>query len=255
MIQNRHAPQKKENTQLRSLPAASDEPNTHWLTRAGVKDGILLLGGSSLAHFRIRVAQSHLRQDLYPSFWSLAGLLRDGKHIETVPLGWKGDVSVIPSTNGVQTCEVEVYDDPQQYPNLAVIRFGELPATIGENIEKLKAQRSIVDLPGLMAPWLAFVWGVGQQGNPLLAGVGVPSAVFVERVYAMANIELTPGLSANASCPEAIWQTAKWWHQYYEKRVSPKGRSINIVPTGSYATRQRAAAVFDPEDKEYERHS
>src|SRR4030095_13112604 len=42
-------------------------------------DGTLLLvGGTDLIHFRLRVAQSHLRQDLTPSSWSHVCILREG---------------------------------------------------------------------------------------------------------------------------------------------------------------------------------
>ena len=61
-----------------------------------------------------------------------------------------------------------------------------------------------------MLPWLAFLWGVSGSTNPLLSGTGLPSSAFVETVFAMAGFELTPGLSSASSCPEAIWQSAKW---------------------------------------------
>jgi len=48
-------------------PAAQATSNLQWLKAAGLKDGILLLGGTSLAHFWVRVAQGHLRSDL-PSY-------------------------------------------------------------------------------------------------------------------------------------------------------------------------------------------
>jgi hypothetical protein len=35
-------------------------------------------------------------------------------------------------------------------------------------------------------------------------------------VLGAAGFDLTPGLESRASCPEAIWQAAKWWHKYYE---------------------------------------
>src|SRR5256885_6417032 len=103
MISVRHAPTKKQNEQLTAAPASSGETNAAWLARVGAKSGILLLGGSSLSHFRLRVAQSHLRQDMLPSFWSLAGILHDGT-VATVPLGRAGDVSNVPLANGVEFC-------------------------------------------------------------------------------------------------------------------------------------------------------
>ena len=48
----------------------------------------------------------------------------------------------------------------------------------------------------------------------------------VETVVGAAGYDLTPGLESGASCPEAIWQAARWWHQYYsEQQSDPIGGS------------------------------
>jgi hypothetical protein len=39
----------------------------------------------------------------------------------------------------------------------------------------------------------------------------------LEIVFGAAGFDLTPGLESRASCPEAMWQAAKWWHEYYER--------------------------------------
>jgi hypothetical protein len=75
-----------------------------------------------------------------------------------------------------------------------------------------------LDAIELIVSWLSFVWGVGKTGNPLLEGIGMPSAAMIETVINAAGFELTPGLASSSSCPEAIWQSAKWWHNYYETR-------------------------------------
>jgi hypothetical protein len=33
-------------------------------------------------------------------------------------------------------------------------------------------------------------------------------------VLGAAGFELTPGIASSATCPEAIWQAARWWHEY-----------------------------------------
>ncbi len=35
-------------------------------------------------------------------------------------------------------------------------------------------------------------------------------AALGRRGHALAGVDLTPGLASEASCPEAIWQAAKW---------------------------------------------
>ena len=76
--------------------------------------------------------------------------------------------------------------------------------------------------------WLAFCWGSARTSNPLHENYGIPSACMLEIACAAARFDLTPGLEARASCPEAIWAAAKHWQDYYEKTTdgnrSPKGR-------------------------------
>jgi len=83
----------------------------------------------------------------------------------------------------------------------------------------------------------------------------VPSAVLVETAFAMAEVELTPGLAAASSCPEAIYQAAKWWTGYYEKTAGydeaagtkPQGDAEAINPVGRFLLRQPQASYLEPE--------
>jgi hypothetical protein len=63
--------------------------------------------------------------------------------------------------------------------------------SIRENLNRLKSQRSMIDLPTLMLPWFGFIWSAGQASNPLIARYGLPSAAFVEMVYGNTGIDLT----------------------------------------------------------------
>jgi hypothetical protein len=106
--------------------------------------------------------------------------------------------------------------------------------------------------------WLGFIWGAGAKHNPLLEGVGLPASVLVQTAFGMSGIELTPGLTSGSSCPEAVWQSALWWHAYYEKTSDVSGPAVAttrrdakgaqprlraIVPIGKCVIRQSAAAV------------
>lgn len=243
MIPVRRAPTTEQNVDLREQRPRRGESNGEWLARTKQTEGLLLIGGASLSHFRLRVAQSHVRRDLLPSFWSMAGFLRDGgRNVDTVSFSWGRHASSVPATNAVVTRSIADYDDPVRYPNIAVVRFATDAVAVSSAIEQVKADRMIVDLPRLLVEWLGFVWGAGQHGNPLLARVGIPSACFVEAVYSVAGIELTPGLASEASCPEAIWQSLKWWRPFYEAVAKEeRGR----IPGGLYGLRQVAAAVSD----------
>lgn len=248
MLAIRYSQAMAPNDSLQDMPARRRESNRAWLGRLGATSGIILLGGTSLAHFRIRVAQSHVRSDLLPSFWSVVGILEDGDTFASVPFDGRTDASNIPRTNAVQTCELEEYDDPVQFPNIAVLHFTDDERPIHQNIDRVTSQRSVIDLPTLLFHWLGYIWSVGQAANPLLAGHGLPSAAFVETVYGIAGIELTPGLSSASSCPEAIWAAAKWWHQFYEAEtgIGDEAHAIARVPTGHFAIRQPAAAIVEP---------
>lgn len=279
MVTSRRSPTDKANQRLREQSSDFRLKNSDWLAHLENKDGIILLGGTSVADFRVRVAQSRLRSDMMPSFWSLCGiLLEGGKHFISAPFNFS-DVSAIPKCNGVQECSIEEYDDPDRYPNVAVIRFTKAHKNLQRDLARVRKDRSIIDLPALMIPWLGFLWGTTGSANPLQSGIGLPSAALVETTFAMAGFELTPGLSSASSCPEAIWQSAKWWTEYYEGRVSdaealsgdevttstadqngaadgnqggalPASQEelpavLPMVPTGFAIIRQRAAAVMD----------
>jgi hypothetical protein len=214
-----------------------EETNVEWLARVmpagGENARLALLGGRNRCAFRLRVAQSHARQGLTPSHWSHVVLLE--------PHGAKaGSAQVIeislergfktfpPATNAVQTARISSYANPRWYPNICVL---DLPVKWEPTLEaarKFQTQRSVADAVELLVVWMSFVWGVGRVGNPLLDGLGMPSAVMVEYVVGAAGYDLTPGLANRSSCPEAIWQSARWWHDFYNKRSS------NTALTGAF---------------------
>lgn len=235
----------KNNAQLKRVLAEDGETNIAWLQRAA-KEGVslegslLLLGGTTMADFRVRISQSHLRFDLTPSYWSLVAVLSGKDTVYTVPLEIKDEISEIPRLNAVQETELSAYDDPERFPNIAVIQLTDTPERVLKYTEAMKLQRGLVDLPALVLSWLAFVWCVGKKGNPLLEGDGLPSAVFAESLFGLAGIELTPGLATASTCPEAMWQAAKWWASFYEdtRTIASPSHAQVIVPKGCFVLRQ-----------------
>jgi hypothetical protein len=271
MVLNSYSSTSVANPDLRADEPKRSGGNKKWLAEVGDGDGVILIGGTSLADFRVRVAQSSLRGDMLPSFWSQAGILLGGGMFASVPLDLDArstepatrrndDVSAIPRMNAVRLCSLDEIDSPRRFPNLAVIRFAEAHDNVRDHIKRIggdhekgtPGNRAIVDLPAMMLPWLAFIWGTTGSSNPLLHGMGLPSSAFVETVFAMAGFELTPGLSSASSCPEAIWQAAKWWTEFYESAaasdaMAKKTDAIAMVPKGAYIIRQASAAVEWPE--------
>lgn len=254
MIANNISPDVRKNREFKSVKAIKNEGNIDWLKRIIAENnfsnqGLLLIGGNSTPDFHIRVSQSYLRHDLSPSYWSLAGILIDEDSFYSVPLQWKEELGEMPRRNAIQKCLLTDYDDTAHYPNFAFVQFTEDHREILDYAEKLQLQRSsVIDLVSLVIDWLEYVWGVKQKKNPLFDGEGLPSAVFVEAIYGICGIELTPGLETSSSCPESIWQAAKWWSSFY--RESSKITTIDtqaksIVPTGCFVIRQSAAAIYE----------
>jgi hypothetical protein len=248
----------KANPAIKHFTASKGQGNAKWLAARARPGAVVLLGGAGLDHFRLRVAQSHLRHDLLPSFWSLAGVAASSTSFLTVPITIR-DASAVPTTNGVESVRFSQVDDPDLFPNAALIHFASPSDAIVANARRLMEQRSALDLPTLMLPWLGFIWSAGTRRNPLIEGGALPSAALVQTAFGMAGIELTPGLASGSNCPEAIWQSALWWHDYYQKTADVSGARVAtdktavkapvkerpkaMVPTGEACVRQRAAAV------------
>ena len=218
------------NDQFQRLARADGEDNQQWLLRAlasldagGGPDWtpILLLGGSDTLAFRLRVAQSHLRGDMLPSYWSESVLLKIDAakparaRVLHVPLLQPDDGSMATRNNGVVERPIKTVADPLRWPNIALIA---LPVPLAEVLKKLdafRASRNPIDALEHVLRWLAFVWGAARSPNPLHDGIGLPSACMLETICAAAGLDLTPGLESRASCPEAIWVAARHWQDYF----------------------------------------
>ena len=201
------------------------EDNHAWLVRhigRGTGVRLLLVGGTDRQHFRLRIAQSQLRDDLSPSSWSHVALL-DAPHddlakttVREISLTPRSGFGFPPPTNGVQQGTLAAYRSRREFPNIALLHVPVDAGEVAGALERFQGQRTILDATELVIVWLAYLWGAGRAANPLLDANGIPSAAMVEMVIGAAGYELTPGLESRASCPEAIWQAARWWHRYYE---------------------------------------
>jgi hypothetical protein len=203
---------------------------SHLPKRPDDKLRLVLFGGTTSMHFRLRVAQSHFRHDLSPSHFSHAALL------ETDPSGqtqlWESTLDVrrgfltMASDNAFRQGTLDDYASAAAFPNICVLTLDVSAAAIlsPQRIAELRHQRAVIDLVALTHAWLGFVWGVGPSHNPILDGSGMPCAAAVEVLVATAGVDLTPGVSSRASCPEAIWQAAKWWQIPQDDRSSSPNR-------------------------------
>ena len=240
----------------KAAAAPSRDRNLVWLRQMRKEHGlgeagdVVLIGGRTILDFRLRIAQSHARHDLTPSYWSTVGIVDTRGRLVTVPLtGWP-DAAAVPGTNAIATLPMSTFDDSDRYPNIAILRFPGTTGAVLDRTEDLKLQRSVADLPALVLEWLQFAWATGSGGNPLVHGSGIPSAVLVVLAFGLISIEVTPGLASSSSCPEAIWQSVRWWQDFYTQAVAgrPQGTepSTETAPWGRYLTRQRLASYLEP---------
>ncbi|MGH8494200.1 MAG: hypothetical protein ACRERR_14005 [Moraxellaceae bacterium] len=236
------APRKKQLDQS-ELVRRSSEDNLQWLQRAldklkpaSEETALLLLGGDDRLSRRLRQAQARMRNDLAPSWWSHALCLPQAQVLSADSELW--EISLNPQqgfgfpalANGIQQGRLGHYRERtvsadanlNSYPNIALLMVPVAGDKVAEAIAQLQKQRLQQDFPALVLRWLAWAWGTGAQDNPLLEGLGLPSAVMLEAAFAAADYDLTPGLESRSCCPEAIWQAARWWQDY--QRARPDGK-------------------------------
>jgi hypothetical protein len=255
MIRMNRSNATEKNRALKELPRQGRENNLAWGERAvaDMEIGdprqwsyVVLLGGDDMTAFRLRLAQSHLRSDMFPSFWSEAILVRlvdqslKGATAIHVPLVQPGPPAFPRRTNGVVEVPIVQFKDAKRFPNIAVIALPTPQDEIMKRVEDFKHSRSTLDALEHVLRWLAFCWGSARTPNPLHENFGIPSACMLEIVCAAEQFDLTPGLEARASCPEAIWSAAKYWQDYYQKTTEGKR-----FPHGRYWTPHRYP-IFDP---------
>jgi len=235
----------------RAPEAAPDPGNLAWLHAKAEEvraketkplTWLILLGGSGAAHVRLRMAQAHLRNDMTPSNWSHVVLstdpqLRKGKDIAVAPpIAW----NFPPASNGLINVNLKNFDSVDEFPNVALIGVPVDPKAVDEAAENFwKLRRNGLDAVDMMVRWLGFLWGVDGAHNPLTEGIGMPSAAMVEFVLNAVSYDITPALTSRSSCPEAIWQSARWWNDYH---LSETKSGL----TGGYLVRNRIV----PERKE-----
>lgn len=222
MLSIRGSHNAKSNPQLRFVPRTNGNGNLSWLAQHLPKkdDGrlrLLLLGGTEPLHFRLRVAQSHFRHDMSPSHFSHVALMafdRLGRvKLWECALDPKDGFGYPPEDNAFRFGALKDYDDARRFPNICLLSSEAKHADVlsAERVRTFRHQRAALDVVALLHAWLGYAWGVGDAPNPLQRDEGIPSAAAAEVLLANSGIDLTPGVSSRSSCPEAIWQAAKWW--------------------------------------------
>jgi hypothetical protein len=208
------------------------EPNLEWLKRAyesfaldNIADWsfIVLAGGKDVVSFRIRVAQSHLRGDMLPSYWSECALfkIKQGDFATAsfcnLPLFQPADATYAPTRNGLIEMPFNKLPTQKDFPNLALLAIPVPQENILAAQADFKKARVSCDAVANILPWLAFVWGAGNASNPLMQQIGFPSAMMLNQIFSANGFDLAPGINASLSAPETFWSGAKHWQDYYSK--------------------------------------
>lgn len=243
MLQTRQSHAKSANPNFVSASLKKGEDNLDWLERHLPDNDdwtpMVLVGGKGTTAFRLRSAQSVARHDLTPSHWSHVMFLGRTSIRTTTPtleiaLDPDGGFGFPPESNAVQKGKLKQYRDPAEYPNIAVAALPVSFKEVKRGIESFQRQRGVFDAVELTVGWLAYTWGLGGGRVPFYDELGMPCAAFVETVLAAAGFEITPGLESRGSCPEAIWQALRWWHNYYQDDDTG-AESLQGAPRGAFS--------------------
>lgn len=184
---------------------------------------IVLAGGKDVASFRIRVAQSHLRGDMLPSFWSECALFKihNGDFASAgffnLPLFQPATATYAPTRNGLIELPFNKLPTQKDFPNLALLAIPVAQEKILASLAEYQKARVSYDAVENILPWLAFVWGAGNATNPLMQQIGFPSAMMLSQIYSANGFDLAPGVNAHLSAPETFWSGVKHWQDYYSK--------------------------------------
>lgn len=223
---------------------------------------IVLIGSSDMPGICLRRAQSVLRLDQRPSYWSHALVITepwDGVSpvsqlpIAEVPFFARNGEFPEPADNAViRSTRLGDYLDRRRDPNVALFSITKL---IDDTREPLSAMdrdilaRAIAD-PNLdrirydfwseLGVWKQYFWSGEQLPNPTRNGQPIPSTSFIEMLYEQIGIDLTPAASERNSAPEHFWTSMRWWLQ---QDVQEHRGADGAIVAGCYAIRDHGAAV------------
>jgi hypothetical protein len=209
------------------------------------------LGQRDIPGVTLRNAQATLRWDVRPSLWSHAFLLlsrradpnprslRNARLLE-VPMYSRMGEFPRPERNAVSESRLGRYDDPELDANAALVAIQMSDAEAAEvkkRAENFNVDRLRYDLWDSLGAWQAYLWSRGQATNPLVNGIPIPAAAYVEMAFEAIGLDLTPGSSERNSAPEHIWNAVVWWHEAFKTL----GRKIS----GYYVLRDPGCSLMD----------
>jgi len=184
-----------------------------------------LVGGRDPASIAIRQAQSFLRFDRRPSYFSQVFLFT-GRGEGILECRVVGADPTRPESCGVIRDRARRYADPESWPNKAVVGFTFLPAEGGvepkARVKKVlgaagaaSAVRDRYDLWEMIAGWQPYLFEPSRTANPLAGRLAHPGAAYVRYALGFAGIEAAPGALDQFDAPEHFWAAAYYWYRAY----------------------------------------
>jgi hypothetical protein len=196
-----------------------------------------LVGGSDPASMSVRWAQSFLRFDRRPSYFSNIFLFT-GRGDAILECRVVGADPTRPETQGVVRDRARRYQNPEAWPNKALVGFtfsqiegGASPQArlraVLDAARNEKAVRERYDLWKMIAAWQPYLFEPHRTPNPLVERSPHPGAAYVRWALGMAGIEGAPGALDEFDAPEHFWAAANYWYETYED--ASVGVSLTLV--------------------------
>jgi hypothetical protein len=254
-----------------ALRRFSREQVRHAGLASGAVGCIGLTGEYGMVGYRLRRAQEVVRLDRTPSYWSHAFLIRDP--LSTKPSlnkdgrrsPWILESSLSPAEgfsafmecHGVSARRISDFNQARFHPlraysvpNIAIIAIALTDEERQQILDRADApytDQLNYDFSAMWGAWYAYITSKGEVANPILEGVGIPSAAYIQFAYDAAGVDLALGSRQRNITPEHIWQSARRLSHLF--RTVGEGAQLTERPVvGWYCVRERACASYPPEE-------
>lgn len=189
-----------------------------------------MVGGNDPASMAVRHAQSFLRFDRRPAYFSHLFFFT-GKGDEILECRLVDADPGKPENGGLFKSRASRYADLRAFPNVAVISLtfeavqgGTDPTRRVRNVldaaRDWKGVRGRYDLWAMIAGWQPYLFDPARTPNPLAAQYPHPGAAYLRWALSTAGVESSPGAMDEFDAPEHFWAAANYWYkQYAEKSV------------------------------------
>ena len=211
-----------------------------------------LIGSRDLPGHSLRMAQSILRWDLRPSYWSHVFVVAEPVTSRTslsklkileIPLFPRNGQFPKPENNGVNEGTLGQYEDKAVDANVGLVAITMSDPEVQKLLKRAQAwnaDRVRYNFWDMLGAWQSYLWSQGTKTNPLREGVPIAASAYIEFIFERLGMGVTPGASSRNSAPEHLWNAARWWHKAFKE----DNRKI----AGMYVARDPGCAMLRPNE-------